>query len=328
MNKLYQNSVYEKIHEAGIIPVLSPVSAEKAVELCRQLESAGCNAVEIAFRTAAAAESIAAVKKALPSLLVGAGTVINPQLAAEALSVGAEFIVAPGFNPETVDFVLSKKGCIIPGVSNAGQIEQAVAKGLSVLKFFPAESSGGVETLKAFSGPFPNVKFLPTGGINAENMTRYLRLKNVIAVAGTWMMKGSAETVKADMEKALLDMHGFAFGHLGINSADKEIGAAQVDKLKLFGFLPREIEISWFCEKNTPETPACFEIMKAPGAGTNGHICIKTWDIERALAYLRHRNIFPDMATALYTGEKEKSALKFVYVTFEIAGFAVHLSRA
>ena len=196
---LYYNTrmfedITQKLKSAKIIPVVKIEDAQKAVLLSKALLDGGITAVEITFRTtngeagfAKIKECIALIKKEVPSILVGAGTVINEALAEMAIKAGAGFIVSPGFNPKTIDYCLSQNVAIYPGINNPSQVELALAKNLNVLKFFPSEISGGVPMLKALSGPFPTVSFIATGGINQKNARAYLQCKNVAAIGGTWM---------------------------------------------------------------------------------------------------------------------------------------------
>lgn len=176
------NQVFEIIKSAKVIPVIKLNSVEEAVPLARSLLKEGIPVVEITFRTACAAEGIKAIRNEVPEILVGAGTVINMEYAQKAIDAGCQFVVSPGFNPEVVDYVLSKNIPMIPGVATPSEVEIALCKGLEVLKFFPAQVLGGVEMLKALAGPFPNVMFIPTGGINEQNACEYLNQKNVLAV--------------------------------------------------------------------------------------------------------------------------------------------------
>lgn len=164
-------------------------SPGQAVPLARALLEGGIPVAEVTFRTGAAAGGIRAIRRELPGMLVGAGTVISTDIARQAVEAGAQFVVAPGFNPEVVDYVLSRKIPMVPGVATPSEVEQALLKGLDVLKFFPAEVMGGVRMLDALSGPFPDVLFVPTGGISAQNLADYLGRKNVLAVGGSWMIK-------------------------------------------------------------------------------------------------------------------------------------------
>ena len=320
------SDLFDRIRDIGIIPVIKLTSVEQAVPLAKALLDGGIPAAEVTFRSGAAADGIKAIKKAYPEMLLGAGTVINKDFAQRAIDAGAEFIVSPGFNPEVIDFVLSKGVPMIPGVATPGEIEQALCKGLNVLKFFPAEAAGGVAMLNAFAGPFSNVRFMATGGINAKNMGEYFKCKNILAIGGSWMVKDDNELVTKLSREAVSLMHGFTLGHIGVNGADEKDAAGIAKLFEIFGLLGKEGNASWFCNSAVDSTS--FEVMKGNGKGVHGHIAIKTWNIERALAYLARYGVEPDMSTAKYTGEAGKSPMSFVYTTMNIGGFAVHLNKA
>lgn len=324
MNK--NEAILSKIYTTGIIPVVKLDSIEEAVPLAKALLAGGISVIEVTFRSESASEGIKAIKQQCPEMLVGAGTVINVTLAEKAIEAGAEFIVSPGFNPSVVTFCKTQKMIIIPGVSTPSDIEKALEMDISLLKFFPAEQSGGINMLKAFAGPFSNVKFIPTGGISKENVADYLVLPNVFAVGGTWMISKDRALVEKNSKEAILEGLGFSFGHIGINADNSSEATSIVKFLQLLNFTNDETPVSFFCHENkTLATP--FEIMKAKGKGDNGHIGIKTTCIERALAYLEKLDIYPDMSTAMYLNDNDKFPLRFVYISSKIAGFAIHLSR-
>jgi len=183
------DEVFKRIASIGIVPVIKLESPKDALPLGRALVEGGLLAAEITFRTQAAAESIAAIRREYPGLITGAGTVLTIAQAEAAIAAGAAFIVSPGFNPRIVDFCMGRGIPIIPGVNAPSQIEQGLERGLTLLKFFPAEASGGVKMLKALHGPYAEVSFVPTGGIDAANVESYLRLPYVAAIGGTWMVK-------------------------------------------------------------------------------------------------------------------------------------------
>ena len=187
-----------KIEQAAIVPVVKVSVTDDALSVAKALCAGGIGAIEITFRTTEGesgfvkiAQCIKAVRESFPDMLVGAGTVINANLAAKAIDAGAQFIVSPGFNPNTVDFCLEKGVPMYPGVCNPSQIEAALEKNLNLLKFFPAEECGGLKMIKALSGPFPAVKFMATGGINEQNAGSYLACPSIAAVGGSWMVKES-----------------------------------------------------------------------------------------------------------------------------------------
>lgn len=170
-----------------LVPVAVVQDAKDAVPLAEALKAGGLGCAEITFRSAAAAQAIRAVAED-PDIVVGAGTVLDEKQLEQALAAGARFIVTPGFSQGTVKLARDAGVPVFPGVATATEIQMALEEGVEVVKFFPAEAMGGVATLKALAGPFPMVKFIPTGGVNAENLPRYLDLKTVLAVGGSWMV--------------------------------------------------------------------------------------------------------------------------------------------
>lgn len=182
-------NIYEKFGEWKVIPVVKLEDAKDALALGKTLLDNGLPVAEITFRTAAAEEAIGTVSKELPELTVGAGTVLTVENVKKAVDAGAAFIVTPGFNPTVVDYCVENNIPITPGVNSPSQVEWGLARGLTVLKFFPAEVSGGLKMLKALGGPYGNAKFIPTGGINAGNIVDYLTMKNVVACGGSWIVK-------------------------------------------------------------------------------------------------------------------------------------------
>lgn len=183
--------VYQRIYETGIIPVIKINDAKDAAPLAKALIDGGLPAAEITFRTAAAADAIKAIHETYPDMLIGAGTVLTPEQADTAVACGADFIVSPGFNPTVVKHCISKGITIIPGISSPSEIEAALELGLTTVKFFPAEAAGGLKMIKAMAAPYVGVKFMPTGGINQNNVKDYLAYDRIIACGGSWMVSSS-----------------------------------------------------------------------------------------------------------------------------------------
>lgn len=181
--------VFKRLIEEKIVPVIKLKTPDSAVPLAKALTAGGINVAEVTFRTDAAAESIKRIRKEFPEMLVGAGTVLTLENAKKAEDAGALFIVAPGFNPRIVEFCQSRNIPVVPGVNSPTQVELAMEMGLEVLKFFPAEISGGIAMLKTLASVY-NVSFMPTGGLNESNFLDYLKLSNVLACGGSWMVKG------------------------------------------------------------------------------------------------------------------------------------------
>ncbi|MCY3703559.1 MAG: bifunctional 4-hydroxy-2-oxoglutarate aldolase/2-dehydro-3-deoxy-phosphogluconate aldolase [Rhodospirillales bacterium] len=181
-------NVLARLGEAGVVPVVELEHCEVAVPLARALLAGGLPVAEITFRSEAAAASIRILREQIPEMLVGAGTVLNVEQVELAYRAGSQFVVTPGFNPAVVEACIELDVPILPGINNPTGVEQAMGFGLEAVKFFPAEASGGVSFLKALSGPYPSVRFLPTGGIALNNLRDYLALPNVLACGGTWIV--------------------------------------------------------------------------------------------------------------------------------------------
>ena len=178
----------EQVAACGVVPVVVLEDAEQAVPTAKALLAGGINAMEITFRTAAAKDSIAKVAKEVPEMIVGAGTVINVQQLHDALDAGAKFIVSPGTSEEVIAEAVKLNVPVAPGVVTPSEIMIGLKYGLKVFKFFPAESYGGLKTIKALCGPFPQIRFIPTGGINQSNAEEYFKNAKIVAVGGSWMV--------------------------------------------------------------------------------------------------------------------------------------------
>lgn len=181
--------ILDEIANKRIVPVVVLRNIADAKPLAKALCDGGLPCAEITFRTETAADCIKIMSEEFPDMLVGAGTVLTPAQADQAMKAGAKFIVSPGFNPTMVKHCIKKKYPVIPGVNNPSDIEAALSFGLTFLKFFPAEASGGLEMIKALSAPYPQIRFMPTGGITPENLHTYLAFDKVAACGGTWMVR-------------------------------------------------------------------------------------------------------------------------------------------
>ena len=184
------NETLEKLGQYGIVPVVVLNDSKDAEPLADALCEGGLACAEVTFRTEAAAESIKIMSEKHPEMLVGAGTVLTVEQVDEAVAAGAKFIVSPGLNSEVVKYCLDKNIAITPGVVTPSEMEQAIELGLNIVKFFPAEPSGGLSKIKAVSAPYTMLKFMPTGGINPGNVKEYLKSDKIFACGGSWMVKG------------------------------------------------------------------------------------------------------------------------------------------
>ncbi|HIF5532850.1 MULTISPECIES: bifunctional 4-hydroxy-2-oxoglutarate aldolase/2-dehydro-3-deoxy-phosphogluconate aldolase [Vibrio harveyi group] len=182
------SSIKEQLKALKIIPVIAIDKAEDIIPLGKVLAENGLPAAEITFRSAAAAEAIRLLRETQPDMLIGAGTVLNREQAIAAKEAGATFIVSPGFNPNTVKACQEIGIDIVPGVNNPSTVEAALEMGLTTLKFFPAEASGGINMVKSLLAPYTDIELMPTGGINPANIKDYLAIPRVLACGGTWMV--------------------------------------------------------------------------------------------------------------------------------------------
>ena len=316
------NEILKEISKIGIVPVVKIDNAKDAVPLADALIKGGLPCAEVTFRTAAAEEAIALMTKEFPEMLVGAGTVLTTDQVDKAVNAGAKFIVTPGFNEKVVKYCVEKNIPITPGCPSTSDIEAALALGLDVVKFFPAENLGGISMIKALAAPYVGVKFMPTGGINAKNINSYLDCDKILACGGSWMVKdtlineGKFDEIEALTKEAVTNMLGFKLAHLAINCEDEQKAKAVADMFTLcFNFSQREIPVSYFCTEE-------IEVMKFNGRGTMGHIAVKTNYMDKAVAYLERKGIALDYESAQYDA---KGNMTFIYLKEEFGGFAVHL---
>lgn len=316
------HEVLKKISAIGIVPVIKIEDVSKAVPLAKALCDGGLPCAEITFRAAGADKAIRAITDALPEMLVGAGTVLTTEQVDQAVEAGAKFIVSPGLNPKVVRYCVEKGIPVTPGCANPSDIEQAIELGLDVVKFFPAEAAGGIKMIKAMAAPYGNIKFMPTGGINAKNLNDYLSFPKIIACGGSWMVNedlikaGQFDQITALARQAVEQMLGFELAHVGINAENGEQAAAIAGRFaSVFGLAAKDGNSSVFAGK-------AVEVMKSPYLGANGHIAISTNYIERAVHYLENSGVEMNWESAKY-GEKKE--LKAIYLKEEIGGFAVHL---
>lgn len=317
------NAVLEKLSKIGIVPVVKIDREEDAAPLAKALCAGGLPCAEVTFRTSAAAGAIKAMTENFPEMCVGAGTVLNAEQVDAAVEAGAQFIVSPGLNPRTVKYCMDKNIPITPGTSSPSDIEQAIELGLDVVKFFPAEQSGGLAKIKAMAAPYVNMKFMPTGGINAKNLTSYLDFNKIIACGGSWMVPGDLinngewDKIEQLTREAVQTMLGFELAHVGVNAQDEQEAMKAANRFGLiFGMGVKPGNSSVFAG-------TALEVMKTPYLGTNGHIAVRTNYIERAVNYLA--SVLGVEFNEESAKRDAKGALKAIYLKEEIGGFAVHL---
>ncbi len=311
----------DKLSLAGLVPVIAIHNAEDAVPLCKALSDGGLPVAEITFRTPAAEESIRRVHEALPDVLLCAGTVLTTEQVDRAVNAGAAAIVSPGLNPAVVQYCLDKGIPVCPGTANPSDIEVALSMGLKAVKVFPAEAIGGLKLIKSMAAPYGDMKFMPTGGINENNMLDYLAFGKILCCGGSWMVPGDAveakdwDRITALTRSAVNKMLGLELRHVGINSGSPEAAARDAALLaSLLGWEVKPGNSSDFCG-------TAFECMKKPFRGTHGHVAIACNSVARARWHLERRGFaFDDESASVKNGK-----LTAIYLKDEIAGYAFHL---
>jgi len=316
------NAILENLSKLGIIPVITINDAEKAVPLAKALTKGGIPCAEITLRTSEGEEAIRKISKELPDMLVGAGTVLTIEQVDRAINAGAKFIVTPGLNSKVVEYCNKKNILVTPGCSTPSDIEKALELNLEVVKFFPAEQSGGIKYINAIAAPYKSVMFMPTGGINAINLNDYLASENVLCCGGSWMVKeelidgSNFDEIARLTSEAIYSMLGFELAHIGINAKKQEESLEAAKLLELiFGFAVKNKNSSAFSD-------TYIEIIKEPFLGKNGHIAIYTNHIERAIAFIERKGYQINYETVKKDNEGK---LLSIYIKDEILGFAIHL---
>ena len=316
------NEIFEELGKIGIAPVIKIDDIGKAVPLARALIAGDIPCAEITFRTEEGEEAIRRIGRECPEILLGAGTVLSADQVDRAVDAGARFIVSPGFNPKVVAHCVSRGIPVAPGCSNPSDIERALEFGLDLIKFFPAENAGGLPYVKALAAAYPGLQFMPTGGINADNIGAWLSFEKIPACGGSWMaeasllQEGRFDEITRRCREAMQRAHGFSMAHIGINAAgEEEARKAAAFLERFFGFSSRDGTSSIFAGDG-------IELMKSPYLGRNGHIAVAVNNVWRAKAFLERSGLAFNDESAKPDG---KGGFVSVYLQDELAGFAVHL---
>ena len=314
----------EQLECTGIVPVIKLENTADAVNLAKALYDGGIRCAEVTFRAEGADKVISDMVKAYPDMLVGAGTVLTTEQCDRAIDAGAKFCVAPGLNPKVVEHCLKKGVPFTPGVANGSQIEQAMELGLDFVKFFPAEQAGGLPYIKAISAPYSSMKFMPTGGVNENNLNTYLAFKKIVCCGGSWIVPdklvkaGKWEEITELCRSAVNKMLGFSIAHIGIN-CENESEASDVSS-KFAGMFGWEQKVG----NSSIFSGSLIECMKSPFKGSKGHIAVACNNVRRAVFQLECQGVAVDMSTAKYDAD---GRLTVVYLKDEFGGFAVHLTE-
>ncbi len=311
-----------EIEKTGILPVINIPHEDFSVPVAKALRNGGINSIEVTLRSPDSICSISRIKSEFPDMTVGAGTVLSLGSVDEVLDAGADFIVSPGYDDEVVDYCIDKNVPIIPGCVMASEIQKAVKRGLKTLKFFPSELNGGIDAIKLLSGPFPEVRFIPTGGITFKNLGGYLSNCKILACGGSFL--ATAEQIKnrdytgitAACKKALDISLGFELAHVGINCGTENVAVSVAESVSdIFRLTSRYMNGSVFAGD-------AVEAVKTEGWGEKGHIGFFTNSITRAVAYFESKGIVINEKSI----KRGKSGeITCVYLKDDIGGFAFHV---
>ena len=319
------DAVVEEFGNVGIVPVIKLDKVENAEKLAKALRDGGINCAEVTFRAKGADEVIRRMTKAYPDMFVGAGTVLTCEQADAAYAAGAKFCVAPGLNPKVVKHCLDSGIPFAPGLSSASEIEQALELGLDFVKFFPAEQAGGLQYIKAVCGPYTTMRFMPTGGINPDNLNTYLSYNKIVCCGGSWIVPSKLldeenwDGITALCKEAIAKMLDFKVVHVGINCKDAAEAESVADKFDdAFGFAKKVGNSSVFAS-------SYVECMKLPFRGDMGHIAISTNSVKRAVYQLKMKGYEADQSSFKYD---KAGNLTVAYLKDQFGGFAVHLVQA
>ncbi len=313
---------FDIIEATGILPVIKIEDPDTAVELADAIRKGGINAIEVTARNESAFDSVSRIKKAFPDMMVGAGTITNVEMVKTAVAAGADFVVSPGFGREMVRYCVDNNIPVNPGCVSPSEVQEAQELGLRVVKFFPANRYGGVGGIRDLSGPFGKMKFVPTCGINFDNLGEYLSCPAVAAVGGSFMAKPDViarhdwETVTANCRKAVELSLGFELGHVGLNCSGRDEAvrwAKDMDER-----FPLGVKVGG---KST-FLGSAVEFMHIPYYGTHGHIGFKVNSARRAKAYFENLGLEIVPESMSYNAKGE---LSFFYLKEEIGGFALHV---
>jgi 2-dehydro-3-deoxyphosphogluconate aldolase/(4S)-4-hydroxy-2-oxoglutarate aldolase len=304
----------------GIIPVVKLDHLEDTLPLVSILAKEGIKLIEVTFRTDIAAQAIDLIRKNFPDVLVGAGTVLTLDQLEQAHKSQAQFIVAPGLNPLIVRAAQKLNLPIIPGVSSASEIEQAIQFNLDVVKFFPAVPLGGVANIKALSGPYPNISFIPTGGINLDNMNDFLKLPNVLAIGGSWMVDPldlqakKLDLIQEKTHQAVASLVGLTFDHIGFQPSDFITTVKDIEQLLDLEAV-HHAKSSFISEK--------IEVINVRNQKVQPyHLAYKVNNIQRTMHYLNERGYVFDEETRVINASGQ---LKAIYLEKNFGGLSIHL---
>lgn len=316
--------VMKIVRDHGVIPVLGLKNPDTAEALAAALIQGGLPLIEVTLRSEGALECLRRIKKAYPEMAVGAGTVLSVEQLNAAAQAGADYVVAPGFNKKVVARAQELGLPIVAGCVTPTEIEAGLEMGLTTFKYFPCEALGGMEAIKQLCGPYRNIQFIPTGGINFGNMGDYLKSEHIAAVGGSCMAPAAMveaedwEGITALCRKAVKISLGFELAHVGINGESEQEGLDTANWFAdRFGFGVKLGNSSNFAD-------TAVECCKKEFPGQHGHIGFSTLSPERAVAWFEAKGIPLREETRKVDAA---GRLISIYLKEEIGGFAVHIMK-
>lgn len=315
-------NILNDIENIGMIPVISIDKKQRALPLADALSKGGLPLMEVMFRTDDAASSIAIIAQNRPEFIIGAGTITSEEQVKQAIDSGAKFLVSPGFNPKIIACANKYNIPIIPGCISPTEVEMAIDLGCYIIKFFPAVQNGGLAAMKLLSGPYPKIKFIPTGDLTKELSTEYLSFHKVAATGGDYMLSyddlynENYDKITSDVEQTILSYLNFHIAHVGMNEQSKERAFTLAQKLSL------TLKLQTTVHSKSTFSGSLFEIMHNNFYHEKGHIAIGTKDATRAYHYLKRCNVEFFEETVSYDANSRVIA---AYMKENFSGFALHL---
>ena len=316
-------TIFDKIHDIGLIPVLRIYNPSQAVPLAGSLINGGIPCAAVTYCLKTGKSSIRQIREAYPNMIVGSSTILTPTIAKEAVEAGAQFILTQGFNAEVIDWCREHNVPVIPGVNNEETLQRGLEKGLTTFNFFPCELAGGAHFLRRLHAQYPQARFITSGGVTKGNLATYAKLSNVLAVICPWVAQDEMaeeeqwEQIVEEGKAARLAIQGLEISHIGINNKTRKEADKTVKGLETFGMLAYPGKTSTFME-------ADLEILDENTDDNLGHITYKCNDVERTLAYLLTKGFTADTTSATID---MNGTIKTIILNETIGGFCIHLAR-
>ncbi|MFI3260970.1 MAG: bifunctional 4-hydroxy-2-oxoglutarate aldolase/2-dehydro-3-deoxy-phosphogluconate aldolase [bacterium] len=303
-----------------IVPVVSIEKIDDALHITKALLDGGISCIEVTLRTDDAIDAIKMIKNHYPAMTVGAGTIINIEQIDLAIDAGADFLVSPGLNVNVVKYAQEKNIIIYPGCTNSSDIELAISLGVTDLKFFPAESSGGINMIKSLCAPYDMIRFMPTGGITNDNINEYLKFDKVIACGGSFLINEEIlrnrdyKQITINCKNTLKNILDLDVKHVGINVNNNEDCFSIANNLE-----------NLLCTEKIETGNSYFigdiEILK-DCPYKKGYISLETNNLYRAISYYESMNVHFNYSTATYS---DSNKLSSIFFEDEVAGYAYKL---